>query len=102
FNDSTGHIAANRHGISLIGVWGTHFGWMRGNNLRGDLINLPTKLYRGTNPDPYAVTFCQFDGVEANFCGFAFNNQNYLGFNGSIIDSLRVVVKGESAEVGFY
>lgn len=91
FEDNTGLTNTNRHGLSLAGIWGTKFGWMRGQDLGGDLIHIPEKLFSVTNPDPYAVTFCNFDGIEANSCQFALHNLNFLGFNGCYIEALRVI-----------
>lgn len=91
FEDNTGLTNTSRHGISLAGIWGTKFGWMRGQDLGGDLIHLPEKLFSVTNPDPYAVTFCTFDGIEANYCQFALHNLNFLGFNGCYVEALRVI-----------
>lgn len=101
FKDVTGHTATGRHGLSLRGVWGTRFGWMRGDGLRGDLVNIPEALLGGTNPDPYAVTSCAFDALEANYCGFALNNRNWLGFNGCTVGMLRVVGCRLGAWYGF-
>ncbi len=92
FVDATGAVAPNRHAISHLGMWGTKFGWMVGTNLRGDLFHIPQALYAGANPDPYAVTGCEYDGVEAVRCkGLPFNNLNYVGFNGCHIRYLRAV-----------
>lgn len=91
FKDSTGDVVKNRHGLSLTGVWAMRFGWMRGVNLKGSVLSIPQKLFNTNNPDPYAVGFCTFDGVEANYCEYAINNQNFLGFNASEVKYLRVV-----------
>jgi hypothetical protein len=81
-----------QHGLSLRGVWGTKFGWMRGNDLGGSSVHIPEALFNTANPDPYAVTFCEFDGIEGIDCSrFTLENRNWLGFNGCTIKNLRVV-----------
>lgn len=92
FLDATGAAASNRHAIKLRGVWGTDFGWIKGTNIRGDLVHIEAALFGGTNPDPYAVSVCRFDGLEANFCvGTALNNQNYVGFTGNVLNVVRAI-----------
>jgi len=90
------------HGISLTGVKGMKFGELRGDYLNGSLVYCPTTLYAGTDPDPYAVWFCQFDLLEANYCqGYALENQNYLGFNANIINNLRAISCVSGGYFGF-
>jgi hypothetical protein len=89
FNGSAG--GTNKHGLSLRGMWGAKFGWMVGNNLTGDLVNLPKVLYGGNNPDPVAVSFATFEGVEANYCRMAVNNQNYLGLDSARFKRVRAI-----------
>lgn len=80
----------NSHGLQLRGVYGTTFGWLRGDDLNGDTVNIPQSLYLGNNPDPYAISLCRFTGIEGNRnTGWVFNNQNYVGFNGCEIDYVR-------------
>lgn len=91
-NDTTGATAASRHGISLRGVWGTRFGYVVGNGIPGNMIEIEPLLYTGSNPDPYAVTACYFEGIEANNGnGWAFKNENYVGFNLCTIHFLRAI-----------
>jgi hypothetical protein len=92
FLDETGAVAAGRHGLSLRGIWGTKFGYMRGNDLRGSLFCFPQTLYIGNNPDPYAVSACEFEGIEANRCQrYALENQNWVGFTGNDVKFFRVI-----------
>lgn len=92
FTDATGAVAAGRHGIALRGVWGTRFGRLVGNDLRGSLVSITQSLYTGNNPDPYAVTACMFEAVEANRCErYAIENQNWVGMNGCGVGFLRAV-----------
>jgi hypothetical protein len=92
FDQNGQATGSSQHGLSLRGVWATNFGWMRGQNLGGSLIYHPLFMFGGTNPDPYAVTFCTFKGVEANFCvRYAIENQNGVGFNGCNVERLRVI-----------
>lgn len=80
FEDASGVVAANAHGLNLRGLLGTRFGYMRGEGLRADLVHIERKLFGGTNPDPYNVAACTFQATDANSCeGFALNNDNYLG-----------------------
>lgn len=84
--------ASAQHGLLLRGVYGTKFGWMRADDMGGSCICLPQALYLGNNPDPYAVSLCVFDGVEANRCKrYALENQNYVGLTGCAIRNLRVI-----------
>lgn len=82
------------HGISIRGTWGMKFGWMRGNNLRGDLINVPLAI-AGGSPDPFATSWTTFEGLEANNCtGFVCNNRNYVGqdsWNVKVVRAVRCV-----------
>ena len=92
FDQNGQSTAANQHGISLMGIWGCNFGWLRGEDLGGSTVYCPPKFYTLTNPDPYAVTFCNFKGIEANRClGFGLENRNFLGFNANSIETLRVI-----------
>jgi hypothetical protein len=95
FEDDTADTAPNRHAIRISGVWGTKFGWMRGNDLRGSLFCHPEALYNTNNPDPYAITFCSFAGIEVNRCvRYGLENQNWVGFNGCSVEFLRVIEGG--------
>lgn len=92
FDQNNQAKASNQHGISMRGVWATKMGWMRFISMGGSGIYLPEQLFGGTNPDPYAVTFCVFEGVQGNFCDrYAFENRNFVGFNNCEILVLRVI-----------
>jgi len=92
FLDATGHVAPNRHGLLLRGIWYTKFGVIKGSSLRGDVVHIEKKLYSTTNPDPYSVTACEFQNVIGYFTvGWTFNNDNYVGFNFCTIKILRCV-----------
>lgn len=92
FNQNGKTYASNQHGISLRGVWGTTFGWMKGKNLGGSLIYMPYFVFGATNPDPYAITACTFEGVEADFCvRYAIENQNGVGLTHNIVKVLRAI-----------
>lgn len=81
FWDATGDTAPNRHGLLLRGLRATTFGYMAGLSLPGSTVHLEQKLFTGNNPDPYNVASCLFFGVEGSFNkGWAFNNDNYVGF----------------------
>lgn len=82
--------ASNQHGLSLLGLWGTNFGYVRVLNGGGAVCYIPQKLYGGTNPDPYAVTDVNFEGLEAVACkGKVVDNKNYVGLNGCTFHYLR-------------
>lgn len=102
FQDSSGAVAANAHGLKLQGLQGVRFGYMKGESLRGDLIHVEANLFGGTNPDPYAVFLCHFECIDAASCvGWALNNDNYVGFNVNVIDFLRVTEGGSGGWRGF-
>lgn len=85
--------AASQHGLLLRGVYGVRFGWMRADDMGGSCVAIPALLYGGTNPDPYAVSMCEFEGVEANRCKrFAIENRNYVGMTGCAIRNLRGIL----------
>lgn len=86
FMDATGATAPNRHGILLRGLWGTKFGTMAGEGLRGDVVHIEQKLYATNNPDPYHVAGCEFESIRGLACvGRPLNNQNFVGFNSNRI-----------------
>lgn len=94
-SDTTGATATGRHGVSLTGVWGTKFGYIRGSTLTADVVNIPANLYGGGDPDPYAVNLCEFEGIESFFCvGWALDNLNYVGFNGNLVHNMFVAQGG--------
>lgn len=79
----------NAHGLSLRGVDGWSFGFINGESLRGDVVNIPRNLYNINNPDPYHVAFCLFHGIQGNFCnGWTLNNDNFVGFTSNEIFNL--------------
>lgn len=91
-SDSTGATAANRHGISMIGMWATQFGHIRCNDLRGDGIHCPEALYSSTNPDPYATSFIHFDCIEVNrAAGWAVRNLNWVGMDAWDVDVVNAI-----------
>lgn len=92
FNDTSGAVAASAHGLLLRGIEGARFGYMKGTTLRASTICIEAKLFGGSNPDPYHVYGCHFDGAMAATCqGFAFDNQNYVGFVGNVVKEIRAV-----------
>ena len=92
FDQNNKVTGSNQHSISLSGVYGIKFGWMRTNNAGGSCIYVPTKLFSGNNPDPYAISFCEFDGIEANRClRYGLENQNWVGLTACTISALRVI-----------
>lgn len=100
FSQNGKSTASGQHAVSLTGVWGTEFGWMRGDDLGGSVLYCPQALYSGSNPDPYAITFCNFRGIEANRClRYGIENQNGVGLNFCTFDTLRVI---ECLQGGWY
>lgn len=91
--DQSGKTKASaQHGLSLRGMWRTKFGHIRVNDAGGSAIYVEPLLYLGNNPDPYAVTFPRFEGVEANRCKrYAIENANFVGLNLGYVDTLRAV-----------
>lgn len=91
FRDTSGAVAADRHGIVLQGLQKVDFGYMGFDRLRGDGFHIRSAMYGGTNPDPYHVAFCKFDGLDADQCvGIGFNNDNNVGLTHAHIGWLRV------------
>lgn len=70
-----------QHGLVLRGFQNTNFGLMRGDDLGGDAVHIEQQLFGGTNPDPYHVIGCRFDGFFSVNCEWALNNQNFVGFS---------------------
>jgi hypothetical protein len=84
--------SSGQHGVVLRGVEKTVFGRIVGNGLGGSTVYIPPALYGGTNPDPYAVYGCDFESIEGiNNKLYAFQNDNYVGFNLCTVRQLRVV-----------
>ncbi|MFW0755461.1 C1q-like domain-containing protein [Pseudomonas sp. H11T01] len=84
--------ATRRHGLSIYGFCGTEFGYMKGQNLRGDLLHFERKLYAGNNPDPYNVSSCDFKGVESiGSLGYGINNDNSVGVTHCRFKFIRVI-----------
>jgi len=74
------------HALSLRGVDGWEFGFLYGVSLKGDLLRIPQNIYGGSNPDPYHVAFCTFQGLQSNFGnGWVLNNDNFVGFTSNEI-----------------
>ncbi len=92
FVDATGQTSPNRHGMSLRGIYGISFGFMKFNNMGGDGVNVPFFRFGGTNPDPYACTSISWDGISAAQCqGFGLRNLNGAGMDSWKIGTLSVV-----------
>lgn len=84
--------ATGRHGLAIYGFGGTKFGYMKGQGLRGDLLRIERKLFTGNNPDPYNVSFCEFEGIESNASlGYGINNDNTVGLTHCRFKFVRVV-----------
>lgn len=84
--------ATGRHGLSIYGFGGTQFGYMKGQGLKGDLLHFERKMFGGNNPDPYNVSFCEFDGIESNASlGYGINNDNSVGVSHCRFKFVRVV-----------
>lgn len=91
-----------QHGLLLRGFFNTSFGYMRADAIGGNTIHIQRQLFGGSNPDPYHVASCVFDGVEANSCGGnAFYNDNYVGLSGCTILRIRAVNNSGGAFFGF-
>lgn len=94
--------SSGQHGVALTGVWGMRFGWIRVEDNGGSAVYIPPALYGGSNPDPYAVTACKFDAIEANRCKlYALQNDNYVGLNGCKVDYLRAINTEAGGWYGF-
>lgn len=88
----TSSSATSRHGLSIYGFNGTRFGYMCSKGLKGDLLRFERKMYATTNPDPYNVSFCEFEGVESNgSLGYGINNDNSVGVSHCRFKFIRVV-----------
>lgn len=91
----TSSTATLRHGLSIYGFGGTKFGYMCGQGLRGDLLRFERKMYQTTNPDPYNVSFCEFEGIESNGSkGYGVNHDNSVGVTHCKFNFIRVVDGG--------
>lgn len=100
FSQNGKSVAPNQHGLVLKGIAGCRFGWLKFDDMGGSGVYIPEALYAGFNPDPYNVSACIFDAVEANRCGgIAFDNRNYVGLAGCTIHYLRAI---ENAGGVFY
>ena len=76
---------SNSHAMSITGLWGLKFEWMKATNLFGALLYQPHNVFGGTDPDPYSVNFCEFYGLEVNGCTYCYQNLNGLGSSGNYI-----------------
>lgn len=85
-------VVTGRHGLAIYGFGGTKFGYMCGRGLRGDFIHFERKMYGTTNPDPYNISFCEFEGIESNgSLGWGINNNNSVGVTHCSFKFIRVV-----------
>jgi hypothetical protein len=99
---SAGGITSNCHGVSLRGVEKMQFGDMLGTNIGGSTVYCPLFLYNGFNPDPYAVFGCNFKSILGiRNKRFAFENQNFVGFNFNTIGFVRAIETGLGGFYGF-
>lgn len=91
-DDFAGSGVTTRHGLSIYGFTGTTFGYMRGISSQGDFIHFERKMFGGTNPDPYNVSFCTFLGIESSGAiGYGVNNNNSVGLTHNTFKFIRVV-----------
>jgi hypothetical protein len=90
--DNTGHVAPNRVGVQLTGIWYTKFGLITGNNLRSDLVRLPLNALAGPNPDPFGCAFINVEGLSTFSCqGWTMNNMNGVGLDSWEVGSISSV-----------
>ncbi|WP_157272481.1 hypothetical protein [Azonexus hydrophilus] len=75
----------------LSGVVGCHFGIISCVGFTGGAVHVPRKLFLNSNPDPYNVAFCVFDGLDCNECGYAVFNDNFLGLVGCEFKFIRAI-----------
>lgn len=88
----TGASMTSQHHFDFTGMWATEFGWMRSDSCKGNSFNIPQNLYGGTNPDPYAVSFIDVDGLESNFSsGYGFKNNNWVGMDSWKVNHVRII-----------
>ena len=91
----------NMHGLLLQGIVNCKFGYMRADDLGGSTIHIKRALFGGSNPDPYNVSGCSFEGVEGNRNqGAAFYNDNFVGLSGCTIGYLRAIENANGAFFG--
>ncbi len=82
----------NNHGLILSGLESTKFGFFDGEGIGGDTVHIKRNLFGGSNPDPYSVALCKFEGARGvRNGGMAFNNDNYVGMNVCEIDFIRAI-----------
>lgn len=87
----TSSTATNRHGLSIYGFKGTVFGYFMIDRPNGDGLHFERKLFGGTNPDPYNVAFCDFEGVECKGAkGWGINHDNAVGVTHCRFQNIRV------------
>lgn len=88
FSSSTASV---RHALSIYGFYGTKFGFLKTLGMNGDALHFERKLFGGTNPDPYNVSFCDFHGIESvGSKGFGINHDNAVGVSHSRFQFVRV------------
>lgn len=95
FVDESGATATSRHAMTIHGIQYWTFEPMRFTGIRADAINIPNRMYGGSNPDPYHVVFNIFRGLEAASCvGYVIKNANGVGFGGNIVVGARGIQCG--------
>ncbi len=88
----------NRHALSLSGLQQVRFGVIQGLDLQGSTLFLPFKVVGGTNPDPYHVYDCDFQGVVGfRNLQFVVENRNFHGLVGNRFGGVRAANAGYAA-----
>ncbi|MCL5459773.1 hypothetical protein M3M33_14145, partial [Loigolactobacillus coryniformis] len=62
-----------------------------GYKLGGAVIWSPETLYGATNPDPYHVGLCTFEGIKSEYCAYSIYNLNWVGLTNTTISTLRAI-----------
>lgn len=77
----SGAAKTSQHHFSFQGICRARFGWLQSTNSKASAFHLPQKL-TGTDPDGWACSFLQFQGIEANSpAGYLLLNENYVGMD---------------------
>jgi hypothetical protein len=79
------------HGMKLLGLQEVRFGLIYGYKLGGAVIWSPETLFGATNPDPYHVGLCTFEGIKSEYCAYAIYNLNWVGLTNTTISTLRAI-----------